>query len=77
MQDNIYFILIHANTFWIQKLPSVTDYLQAGRRVVDLFEDLRDGHNLISLLEVLAQDTLVQSDLWLQGYLNIYLTINS
>uniref|UniRef100_K1PW13 Plectin-1 n=1 Tax=Magallana gigas TaxID=29159 RepID=K1PW13_MAGGI len=30
----------------------------AGRRVIDLFDDLRDGHNLISLLEVLAHDTL-------------------
>ncbi|KAK3090100.1 hypothetical protein FSP39_009189 [Pinctada imbricata] len=32
--------------------------LKAGRRILDLFEDLKDGHNLISLLEVLAHDTL-------------------
>ncbi|KAJ8305392.1 hypothetical protein KUTeg_015937 [Tegillarca granosa] len=32
--------------------------VNAGRRVIDLFEDLKDGHNLISLLEVLAKDTL-------------------
>nr|CAH0098215.1 unnamed protein product [Daphnia galeata] len=29
-----------------------------GRRVDDLFEDLRDGHNLVSLLEVLSGDHL-------------------
>ena len=34
--------------------------LQLGRRVEDLFEDLRDGHNLISLLEVLSGDQLVK-----------------
>ena len=34
--------------------------LQIGRRVEDLFEDLRDGHNLISLLEVLSGDQLVK-----------------
>uniref|UniRef100_A0A8C5X8J7 Calponin-homology (CH) domain-containing protein n=1 Tax=Malurus cyaneus samueli TaxID=2593467 RepID=A0A8C5X8J7_9PASS len=28
------------------------------RHVNDLYEDLRDGHNLISLLEVLSGDTL-------------------
>lgn len=33
--------------------------LQAQRHVNDLYEDLRDGHNLISLLEVLSGDTLV------------------
>lgn len=27
--------------------------------MVDLYEDLRDGHNLISLLEVLSGETLV------------------
>lgn len=32
---------------------------QAQRHVNDLYEDLRDGHNLISLLEVLSGDTLV------------------
>lgn len=34
--------------------------LQIGRRVDDLFEDLRDGHNLVSLLEVLSGDHLVR-----------------
>lgn len=33
--------------------------LQASRHVGDLFEDLRDGHNLISLLEVLSGEHLV------------------
>ncbi|KAM4580210.1 plectin isoform 4-T4 [Odontesthes bonariensis] len=31
---------------------------KAQRHVTDLYEDLRDGHNLISLLEVLSGDTL-------------------
>ena len=34
--------------------------LQIGRRVDDQFEDLRDGHNLVSLLEVLSGDHLVR-----------------
>ena len=33
--------------------------LQAHRHITDLFEGLRDGHNLLSLLEVLSQDSLV------------------
>lgn len=32
---------------------------QAQRHISDLYEDLRDGHNLISLLEVLSGDSLV------------------
>lgn len=36
---------------------------QAQRHVNDLYEDLRDGHNLISLLEVLSGDTLVGATL--------------
>lgn len=35
-------------------MPSFGDLLQASRHIGDLFEDLRDGHNLISLLEVLS-----------------------
>lgn len=35
--------------------------LQASRHVGDLFEDLRDGHNLISLLEVLSGEHLVST----------------
>lgn len=34
--------------------------LQVRKHVNDLYEDLRDGHNLISLLEVLSGDTLVR-----------------
>lgn len=34
-------------------------FLQARRSIRDLFEDLRDGHNLISLLEVLTGEQLV------------------
>lgn len=33
--------------------------VQVRKHVNDLYEDLRDGHNLISLLEVLSGDTLV------------------
>lgn len=32
---------------------------QVRKHVNDLYEDLRDGHNLISLLEVLSGETLV------------------
>uniref|UniRef100_A0AAR2LZQ8 Dystonin n=1 Tax=Pygocentrus nattereri TaxID=42514 RepID=A0AAR2LZQ8_PYGNA len=35
--------------------------LKVRKHVNDLYEDLRDGHNLISLLEVLSGDTLVSS----------------
>lgn len=34
---------------------------QAQRHITDLYEDLRDGHNLISLLEVLSGDSLVRA----------------
>lgn len=34
--------------------------VQVRKHVNDLYEDLRDGHNLISLLEVLSGDTLVR-----------------
>jgi hypothetical protein len=40
-------------TKWVNK-----HLLKAGRHIIDLFYDLRDGHNLISLLEVLAHDLL-------------------
>lgn len=33
---------------------------QAQRHISDLYEDLRDGHNLISLLEVLSGESLVR-----------------
>ncbi|TNN35796.1 Plectin [Liparis tanakae] len=32
---------------------------ETQRHITDLYEDLRDGHNLISLLEVLSGETLV------------------
>lgn len=34
------------------------DPIQASRRVDDLFEDLKDGHSLLSLLEVLSGEYL-------------------
>ena len=40
-------------TKWVNK-----HLLKAQRHIQDLYEDLRDGHNLISLLEVLSGDTL-------------------
>ncbi|XP_046442954.1 microtubule-actin cross-linking factor 1-like isoform X9 [Daphnia pulex] len=40
-------------TKWVNK-----HLRKIGRRVDDLFEDLRDGHNLVSLLEVLSGDHL-------------------
>ncbi|CAL9705341.1 unnamed protein product [Knipowitschia caucasica] len=40
-------------TKWVNK-----HLINAQRHVTDLYEDLRDGHNLISLLEVLSGDTL-------------------
>lgn len=46
----------------------VKSLLQASRHVGDLFEDLRDGYNLISLLEVLSGEHLVsiplETDNW-------------
>ncbi|XP_073488427.1 plectin isoform X2 [Aquarana catesbeiana] len=40
-------------TKWVNK-----HLIKAQRHVNDLYEDLRDGHNLISLLEVLSGETL-------------------
>ncbi|KAJ8353993.1 hypothetical protein SKAU_G00215600 [Synaphobranchus kaupii] len=40
-------------TKWVNK-----HLIKSQRHVADLYEDLRDGHNLISLLEVLSGDTL-------------------
>ncbi|XP_053205287.1 microtubule-actin cross-linking factor 1-like isoform X2 [Panonychus citri] len=40
-------------TKWVNK-----HLIKANRRVIDLFEDLRDGENLVSLLEVLSQKVL-------------------
>ncbi|XP_054897933.1 plectin-like isoform X18 [Poeciliopsis prolifica] len=40
-------------TKWVNK-----HLIKAQRQVADLYEDLRDGHNLISLLEVLSGETL-------------------
>jgi hypothetical protein len=46
----------------------VTLSLQASKRVVDLFEDLRDGDNLISLLEVLSGENLVSGGIFFLFY---------
>ncbi|KYN35893.1 Dystonin, partial [Trachymyrmex septentrionalis] len=40
------------------RIANVTQQSNASRHVGDLFEDLRDGHNLISLLEVLSGEHL-------------------
>uniref|UniRef100_A0A3B3CIG5 Plectin a n=1 Tax=Oryzias melastigma TaxID=30732 RepID=A0A3B3CIG5_ORYME len=40
-------------TKWVNK-----HLIKAQRHITDLYEDLRDGHNLISLLEVLSGETL-------------------
>ncbi|XP_062847380.1 plectin-like isoform X3 [Trichomycterus rosablanca] len=42
-------------TKWVNK-----HLIKAQRHVTDLYEDLRDGHNLISLLEVLSGETLAR-----------------
>ncbi|KAH0504015.1 Dystonin [Microtus ochrogaster] len=42
----------------IAELKNVVSSAQVRKHVNDLYEDLRDGHNLISLLEVLSGDTL-------------------
>ncbi|XP_046874484.1 plectin a [Hypomesus transpacificus] len=45
-------------TKWINKHLMKHWRAEAQRHVTDLYEDLRDGHNLISLLEVLSGETL-------------------
>ncbi|XP_070796269.1 plectin isoform X1 [Pituophis catenifer annectens] len=45
-------------TKWVNKHLFKHWRAEAQRHVNDLYEDLRDGHNLISLLEVLSGDTL-------------------
>nr|XP_040021132.1 plectin isoform X25 [Gasterosteus aculeatus aculeatus] len=46
-------------TKWVNKhLIKHHRRAESQRHVTDLYEDLRDGHNLISLLEVLSGDTL-------------------
>lgn len=47
---------------------------QVNRHVNDLFEDLRDGLNLISLLEVLSGEHLVSTAPFLFGF-KIYFLI--
>ncbi|XP_035712122.1 microtubule-actin cross-linking factor 1 isoform X8 [Folsomia candida] len=44
--------------FHVCKRSCNCDTVSCGKRVGDLFEDLRDGHNLVSLLEVLASEHL-------------------
>ncbi|XP_040899547.1 plectin isoform X15 [Toxotes jaculatrix] len=45
-------------TKWVNKHLIKHWRVEAQRHVSDLYEDLRDGHNLISLLEVLSGETL-------------------
>uniref|UniRef100_A0A3B4DSE0 Plectin b n=1 Tax=Pygocentrus nattereri TaxID=42514 RepID=A0A3B4DSE0_PYGNA len=45
-------------TKWVNKHLIKHWRAEAQRHVSDLYEDLRDGHNLISLLEVLSGETL-------------------
>ncbi|XP_061529848.1 plectin-like isoform X14 [Phycodurus eques] len=45
-------------TKWVNKHLIKPWRAEAQRHVSDLYEDLRDGHNLISLLEVLSGETL-------------------
>ncbi|XP_026155358.1 plectin a isoform X17 [Mastacembelus armatus] len=45
-------------TKWVNKHLVKHWKTEAQRHVTDLYEDLRDGHNLISLLEVLSGETL-------------------
>ncbi|XP_030014764.1 nuclear anchorage protein 1-like isoform X2 [Sphaeramia orbicularis] len=45
-------------TKWVNKHLMKHWWVKAQRHVTDLYEDLRDGHNLISLLEVLSGETL-------------------
>lgn len=55
----------------LTSLPSLS-VEQSQRQVTDLYEDLRDGHNLISLLEVLSGETLVSTaDFWLVNGLTL------
>nr|XP_012615519.1 plectin isoform X27 [Microcebus murinus] len=45
-------------TKWVNKHLIKHWRVEAQRHISDLYEDLRDGHNLISLLEVLSGDSL-------------------
>ncbi|XP_062847391.1 plectin-like isoform X12 [Trichomycterus rosablanca] len=47
-------------TKWVNKHLIKHGKAEAQRHVTDLYEDLRDGHNLISLLEVLSGETLAR-----------------
>ncbi|XP_057690641.1 plectin isoform X23 [Corythoichthys intestinalis] len=47
-------------TKWVNKHLIKPWRAEAQRHVSDLYEDLRDGHNLISLLEVLSGETLLR-----------------
>lgn len=42
----------------MHELVLIVTWPQASRRVDDLFEDLKDGHSLLSLLEVLSGEYL-------------------
>ncbi|XP_036804248.1 plectin isoform X3 [Oncorhynchus mykiss] len=47
-------------TKWVNKHLIKHWKAESQRQVTDLYEDLRDGHNLISLLEVLSGETLAR-----------------
>uniref|UniRef100_A0A672SPX3 Dystonin n=1 Tax=Sinocyclocheilus grahami TaxID=75366 RepID=A0A672SPX3_SINGR len=54
-----YFLIYsHISLIYNVFLLSLLTLFQVRKHVNDLYEDLRDGHNLISLLEVLSGDTL-------------------
>nr|XP_058899173.1 plectin isoform X8 [Kogia breviceps] len=72
-EDNLYLAVLRASegkrderdrvqkktfTKWVNKHLIKHWRAEAQRHVTDLYEDLRDGHNLISLLEVLSGDSL-------------------
>jgi len=61
-------LIIHKVTHWLLKAIKILTitlflFLQVRKHITDLYEDLRDGHNLISLLEVLSGVTLVRKQL--------------
>ncbi|XP_030897275.1 plectin isoform X6 [Leptonychotes weddellii] len=72
-EDNLYLAVLRASegkkderdrvqkktfTKWVNKHLIKHWRAEAQRHISDLYEDLRDGHNLISLLEVLSGDSL-------------------
>ena len=52
-------MLVYVTLRFVHYLDCSGLWLQVERQIFDLFEDLRDGNHLISLLEVLSQENLV------------------